>query len=338
MAVRPFLYLGDTVCKCVFTTVQLRPKLHTAQLYKQIRNHGKFRSRAKVPETPVPSSYIEKGPVRFSRMWRPFAFTIVFSGTTLIGAAIWEYERIRERTYRLINHYKHWGIRRTGWRQEVGSWWRNLTEGEKIFVPICFLNVVVFLSWRIPAFHKVMAGYFCANPASRAVCWPMLLSTFSHYSFLHLAANMYVLHSFSSLAVAALGKEQFVALYLTSGVVSSFASHIYKTAFGFQSPSLGASGAVMGILGFVCTQFPDTYLTIIFLPIYKFTAGMAIKAIMGMDALGCLLRWQFFDHAAHLGGVLFGMFWQAWGNANIWKKREPVLALWHEIRGPPKSG
>lgn len=34
------------------------------------------------------------------------------------------------------------------------------------------------------------------------------------------------------------------------------------------------SGAVMGILGFVCTQFPDTYLTIIFLPIYKFTAGM----------------------------------------------------------------
>lgn len=68
----------------------------------------------------------------------------------------------------------------------------------------------------------------------------MLLSTFSHSSFLHLAVNMYVLHSFSSMAVAALGKEQFMALYLTSGVVSSFASNLFKTVFGIQKPSLGA--------------------------------------------------------------------------------------------------
>ena len=87
-----------------------------------------------------------------------------------------------------------------------------------------------------------------------AVCWPMLLSTFSHYSFLHLAANMYVLHSFSSLAVAALGKEQFVALYLTSGVVSSFASHLYKTAFGFQSPSLGAVCICLTHVYCICTN------------------------------------------------------------------------------------
>lgn len=73
-----------------------------------------------------------------------------------------------------------------------------------------------------------------------ATCWPMLLSTFSHYSVLHLAANMYVLHSFSTAAVASLGREQFVAFYLTSGVVSSLASHVYKTAFSMPGLSLGA--------------------------------------------------------------------------------------------------
>lgn len=68
----------------------------------------------------------------------------------------------------------------------------------------------------------------------------MVFSTFSHYSILHLAANMYVLHSFSTIAVTTLGKEQFLALYLSSGVIASFASHMYKTMFGVPGLSLGA--------------------------------------------------------------------------------------------------
>ncbi|XP_054016732.1 presenilins-associated rhomboid-like protein, mitochondrial [Hylaeus anthracinus] len=337
MAVRPFLYLGDSVCKCVFSTLHRKPKLRTDEIYRQTRNFKKLRGRTRVSEESFAKDYVERGPVHFSKMLKPFAFTVVFSGTTFVAAAIWEYERIRERTYRIINHYNPLKIRRTGWRHDMEIWWKNLAEGRKIFMSICFLNVMVFLAWRLPVFQKTMVQYFCTNPASRAVCWPMLLSSFSHYSFLHLAANMYALHSFSSLAVAALGKEQFLALYLTCGVVSSFASNLFKVTFGLQGLSLGASGAVMGVFGFICTQFPDTYFSIIFLPMYKFTAGMALKAIMSLDILGCLLRWQYFDHAGHLGGVLFGMFWQAWGNANIWQKREPILTLWHELRGPPGS-
>lgn len=68
----------------------------------------------------------------------------------------------------------------------------------------------------------------------------MILSIFSHYSLLHLAANMYVLHSFSTGIVASLGKEQFLALYLSSGVISSFASHFYKVVFGLPGLSVGA--------------------------------------------------------------------------------------------------
>lgn len=51
---------------------------------------------------------------------------------------------------------------------------------------------------------------------------------------------MYVLYNFSTIAVSALGREQFLALYLTSGVVSSFSSSLYKAVFGIKSPSLGA--------------------------------------------------------------------------------------------------
>lgn len=45
----------------------------------------------------------------------------------------------------------------------------------------------------------------------------MILSSFSHFSFLHMAANMYVLWSFSTSAVSMLGREQFVAVYLSAG-------------------------------------------------------------------------------------------------------------------------
>jgi rhomboid-like protein len=99
---------------------------------------------------------------------------------------------------------------------------------------------------------------------------------------------------------------------------------------------LGASGAIMAILGYVCTQYPDTKLGIILLPIFTFSAGAAIKVIVGIDTAGVLLGWKFFDHAAHLGGAACGIMWALWGNQQIWAKREPILHYWHELRGSIK--
>lgn len=45
----------------------------------------------------------------------------------------------------------------------------------------------------------------------------MILSSFSHYSIIHMLANMYVLWTFSSGIVSLLGKEQFLAVYMSAG-------------------------------------------------------------------------------------------------------------------------
>lgn len=71
--------------------------------------------------------------------------------------------------------------------------------------------------------------------------------------------------------------------------------------FNFQS------GAIMAILAYVCAQYPDTQLSVLFLPMFTFSAGSAIKVIMGIDFAGCIMGWKFFDHAAHLGGAIFGL-------------------------------
>lgn len=51
---------------------------------------------------------------------------------------------------------------------------------------------------------------------------------------------MYVLHSFSVGAIEKLGKEQFLALYLSAGVISSFTSYLYKVIACQPGLSLGA--------------------------------------------------------------------------------------------------
>lgn len=90
-----------------------------------------------------------------------------------------------------------------------------------------------------------------------------------------------------------MGKEQFLAFYLSAGVISSLASHIFKTALRRPGISLGAvnlkwflnsspkiclilivikSGAIMGVLAYFCSQHPDALLHIAFIPGFTFTA------------------------------------------------------------------
>uniref|UniRef100_A0ABI7XU24 rhomboid protease n=1 Tax=Felis catus TaxID=9685 RepID=A0ABI7XU24_FELCA len=91
-----------------------------------------------------------------------------------------------------------------------------------------------------------------------------------------------------------------------SSVISNFVSYVCKVATGRYGPSLGA----------------------------------ALKAIIAMDTAGMILGWKFFDHAAHLGGALFGIWYITYGHELIWKNREPLVKIWHEMRtnGPKKGG
>lgn len=83
--------------------------------------------------------------------------------------------------------------------------------------------------------HPTIHYVFAAAP-----CRSMLLSTFSHYSFFHIFANMYVLHSFSNGICHALGKEQTLFVYVTAGLCASYASYIHKVFLGVSGASLGA--------------------------------------------------------------------------------------------------
>uniref|UniRef100_A0A3B3ZA30 rhomboid protease n=1 Tax=Periophthalmus magnuspinnatus TaxID=409849 RepID=A0A3B3ZA30_9GOBI len=261
-----------------------------------------------------------EGPYRdFGRLVKPMFFTVGFTGCAFGGAAVWQYESLKSRVQSYFDQVQADWLeklrpkKRGDLRKDVNQWWHSLSEGQRTVTGIIALNVVVFCCWRIPSLQRTMIRYFTADPASKTLCSPLLLSSFSHYSLFHLVANMYVLWSFSSSAVSMLGREQFVAVYLSAG----------------ETPSLCS---IMTILAAVCTKMPESKLAVIFLPMFTFTAGNALKSLVALDSLGLILGWRFFDHAAHLGGALFGIWYVLFGHELIWKKREPFVKIWHDFR------
>ncbi|KAE8623698.1 hypothetical protein XENTR_v10005701 [Xenopus tropicalis] len=213
------------------------------------------------------------------QLYKPFLFTLGFSGCSFGVAAIWQYETLKSRMKSYLDDIQADWLEKLrppkhgAFRKQVNEWWNSLSEGQKTVSGIIVLNGLVFCLWRVPSLQRTMIRYFTSNPASRSLCLPMIFSTFSHFSLFHMAANMYVLWSFSTSIVSILGKEQFLAVYLSAGTVSTFISYVSKIATGRFGPSLGASGAIMTILAAVCTKMPEAKLAIIFLPMFTFTAG-----------------------------------------------------------------
>lgn len=93
----------------------------------------------------------------------------------------------------------------------------------------------------------------------------------------------------------------------------------------------------MAILAYVCVHFPETKLSILFIPQFQFSAGNAIQAIMALDVAGIIFRWKLFDHAAHLGGACVGIFWSYYGQNHLWPLREHIIGFWHQLRGKPQK-
>ena len=81
--------------------------------------------------------------------------------------------------------------------------------------------------------------------------WILLTSTFLHGSTMHLLFNMFILFFFGPLVEARLGKKRFLTFYLLAGIFASIIASLFYTA------AVGASGALMGVLGVTAMLSPN---------------------------------------------------------------------------------
>jgi rhomboid-like protein len=275
---------------------------------------------------------------------KPTLFTVGIGGTCFCAAAVAQFENrqprfSRHRPPQII--VQDWIIRqqrRTDdlhgqfleLRRKINTWRNQLSTGHKVAFTTIAANLVVLGAWRVPRLRSVMNKYFLSHVnTSKLAISPMILTCFSHSSPLHFTFNMFALYSFSNIATALLGPEQLIALFFTAGTISSLTSMTFRLATRRFIPSLGASGAILGVVAYVCRCRPETNLLLFFIPI---AAGHAIKGLMLFDTVGMLARWSFIDHAGHLGGSCFGVWYAMHGEKLFYKYRKPIVDEWIRFR------
>ena len=144
----------------------------------------------------------------------------------------------------------------------------------------------------------------------------LLTSMFLHGGFLHIASNMLFLWIFGDNVEDRLGHLKFIGFYLLCGLGAS-AAHIYLN-WNSTVPSVGASGAIAGVLAGYMLLFPSaTIRTLLFLgPFITMTRVPAIimigfwfvtQLVSGLAALGPSAQTTGVAFWAHVGGFVVGL-------------------------------
>ncbi len=156
-----------------------------------------------------------------------------------------------------------------------------------------------------------------ATPLS--VYLTLFTSMFMHGGLAHIGGNMLFLWIFGDNIEDRLGHVRYLAFYLICGLIASLA-HVFTTAAisqnqsGMLVPSLGASGAISGVLGGYLLLHPSRRVTVI---LFRFLTDVpayiaigiwfAFQLVSGLGLLGGGSQQGGVAYAAHIGGFIAGL-------------------------------
>jgi membrane associated rhomboid family serine protease len=147
----------------------------------------------------------------------------------------------------------------------------------------------------------------------------LITSMFMHGGIAHIAGNMLFLWIFGDNLEDRLGHVKYLAFYLLTGILASLA-HVFTTAAlatdqsSMMVPSLGASGAISGVLGGYILLHPKRRVTVI---LFRFLTDVpayvaigiwfAFQLISGLGMLGGGSQQGGVAYGAHIGGFVAGL-------------------------------
>jgi len=201
---------------------------------------------------------------------------------------------------------------------------------------LILLNVLVFLyeqilpSWALDSF---IAHYGIVPDRLRPVS--LLTSMFLHGGWLHIIGNMWFLWVFGRNVEDLIGSGRFLVFYILCGLAAGLVQVFFNPYS--RVPTVGASGAIAGVMGAYLIKFPRARITTL-VPIFIFITTLEIPAVF------LLLYWfaiQFFSGVgsigysqvssggiawfAHVGGFLAGMLL-----VNMFGEKQRWTARWDQ--------
>ena len=195
---------------------------------------------------------------------------------------------------------------------------------------LVIINVVVLLATYIigDSMYEKFALFAFNSPFFKP--WQFITHMFMHGGFWHIFFNMYTLMIFGSVLENAWGSKKFLLFYLVTGLGAALCHDLvlylqwqHFTSVGnaaaaaniLRIPTVGASGAIYGVLLGFGMLFPNAELRLLFLPFFPLKAKWfvvlfgVIELLMGISGTADGVA-----HFAHLGGMIFGLllilFWK----------------------------
>ena len=172
-------------------------------------------------------------------------------------------------------------------------------------IGIIVLNVLIFLGTDLFFFQDDRVAEWGALSWYRVKeygeWYRLLTCMFLHDGPQHIFNNMLVLTYTGACVEQQIGKARYGILYFGAGVLAGFTSMVYNMNLGNPVYSLGASGAVFGVMG-----------ALLFLVLFrkKYATGYSIRQMMIMVIFSLYggIASQGVDNAAHIGGFIAGFF------------------------------
>jgi membrane associated rhomboid family serine protease len=168
---------------------------------------------------------------------------------------------------------------------------------------IMLINLAVYLLAFFGMGYDILR-YGAFIPSYAYDLWRFLSYAFVHFSFWHILFNMLMFWMFAAEVCKTLGEKNFIALYLISAVFAAvFSLPFYIFGIMGNSPIVGASGALFGVMVAYSFLFPErTILMFFIIPIkikYAIWIFIAISLFMARSGDGIA-------HYTHLGGIISG--------------------------------
>lgn len=215
---------------------------------------------------------------------------------------------------------------------------RRFSETPNVVLNLIILNALIYFA-QISFGEDRINDLFALHHYKSDVFRPYQLIThmFMHGSFMHLFFNMFGLWMFGSVMERIWSPKRFITFYLICGVVAALtqmANYAYdyrvfdhiklmpQDLMDYQNllranATVGASGAIMGVLVAYGFTFPDTQMIIFPIPV-PIKTKWAILAIVALDFFGGISTAPNDNvaHFAHIGGALAGYLLMSYWKRN----------------------
>ncbi|KAF2099207.1 hypothetical protein NA57DRAFT_56821 [Rhizodiscina lignyota] len=205
-----------------------------------------------------------------------------------------------------------------------GATWNGLSGPNQVFATIAGLNMGLY---ALQATATPSLSYYLSHIPITNRNYTHFTSMFGHAGLAHLGLNLFALFNFGPAVAKTRTFEasgsHLTAFYLSAGLFSSLADHFSSILGAGRSrfiPAMGASGAIMAVLGAFAMSYPNAGVGIIFIPI-SIPAQYGFAALLAYETYGVVRGFSGsrIAHGAHLGGLLVGSAYvYINGKKNIW--------------------